>query len=142
MTQLAEARQRVSQAQDLGEVLDAAYDAFEEIRAATHHYHDNGGPIYPALILAAGAAAEGRDAIAFAPSLPPPSRPRRPVRPFPAEAPGWQDLAASVAGLSSELAGRLRDAAAGAAVAADAYACLDAAGYAAQIHDLASGNAP
>ncbi len=141
VTDPLDAQRRVDQAHSLAEVLDAAYDAFEIMRAAIRRYHQEGGPFYPALIMATGVAADGRDAIACAPSLPPPSLPRQ----TPGAAPGavgWQDLAASVAGISGAVARKLRAAIAADTAREDRRACLDAAMYADEIKALATGSPP
>jgi len=141
VTHAPDARRRVDQAQSLAEVLDAAYDAFEAMRSAIRRYHQEGGPFYPALIMATGAAADGRDAIACAPSLPPSSLPRQTASP-PPDTVGWQDLAASVADLSSAVAQKLRAAIAAGNAAEDRQACLDAVLYADEIKALATGSPP
>jgi hypothetical protein len=146
VTDPLDAQRRVDQAHSLAEVLDAAYDAFEITRSAIHRYHQEGGPFYPALIMATGAAADGRDSIACAPSLPPPSLPPPSLpRQTAGSAPGavgWQDLAASVAELSSAVARKLRAAIAVGTVLEDRRACLDAAMYADEIKALATGSPP
>ena len=140
MTSVTDTQRRVDQASGLAKVLDAAYDAFEDMLTAVYGYHDSGGPFYPALIMAAAGAANGRDAVAFAPSLPPMSRTlQATVVPAP-DPPGWQDLGASIVSLSSSLSARLRDVAAAAETAEDRRACLDAARYAEEVHGLAAAS--
>jgi hypothetical protein len=141
LTLAPDARRRVDEAQSLAEVLDAAYDAFEIMRSAIHRYHHGGGPFYAALIMATGAAADGRDAIACAPSLPPTSLPRPTAGSLP-DAAGWKDLAVSVADLSSAVARKLRAVTAAGSAAEDRRACLGAALYADEIKALATGNPP
>jgi hypothetical protein len=85
-------------------------------------------------LLAATQAANGRDAVLFAPSLPPRAL-RRP-------SPGNQErgsaagLSAAVANLSRLLATRLAHAAATLATGADRAACRDDARRACEVHDL------
>jgi len=139
MTSMTDARRRVDEASGLAEVLDAAYDAFEDMLTAIYGYHDAGGPFYPALIMAAADAANGRDAVAFAASLPP-SRQVQPAATTAADPVAWQDLGASIAALSSSLSARLREVAAAAKTAEDRRACLDAARYADEVHGLAAAS--
>lgn len=141
MTSVTDTQRRVDNASGLAKVLDAAYDAFEDMLTAIYGYHDSGGPFYPALIMAAASAANGRDAVAFAPSLlPPPSRTLQTAAVPAPDPPGWQDLGASIASLSSSLSTRLRDVAAAAETAEDRRACLDAARYAEEVHGLAAAS--
>lgn len=140
MTSLTDTQRRVDQASGLAEVLDAAYDAFEDMLTAIYGYHDRGGPFYPALIMASAGAANGRDAVAFAPSLPPPSWPAQIATVPVPDPPAWQDLGASIASLSSLLSTRLRDVAAAAETAEDRRACLDAARYADEVHGMAAAS--
>ena len=95
MDQIESARVRLEQATGLPAVLDAAYDAFEEMLSALEEQEDRGGAAFAAFVMSATAAANGRDALAAAPSLPP--------------APSG-DLAAAAAGSSRGLA--MEDAAA------------------------------
>ena len=93
------------------------------------------------LVMAAASAAEGRNAISFAPSLPPRRLPAAPRRDEPAERPACR-LTASLAALSELLAARLMDAARDAPDRGDQAACRAAARCARDIHALLTGNGP
>jgi hypothetical protein len=128
MTLLITARDRLQQARDLASVLDAACDAFEDILAVIGKYEETTPSMGMAIafLLVATQAANGRDAVLFAPSLPPRSlRPRQAPR-QPGRG-GAGDIRDAVAGLSLLLASRLADAAATAAADGDRAACHDAA---------------
>ena len=71
MDQIESARARLEQATGLPAVLDAAYDAFEEMLSALEDQQDRGGGAFAAFVMSGAAAANGRDALAAAPSLPP-----------------------------------------------------------------------
>ena len=70
MRRLTAAGDRFGQARDLASVLDAACDAFEEILAVIGDYEDASDGLVVPFLLAATQAANGRDAVLFAPSLP------------------------------------------------------------------------
>src|ERR1035441_7044629 len=70
MTFLISARDRLERAAGLAAVLDAAYDAFESMRLAFRVHEDPASGLFGAFVMAAASAADGRDAVAFAPSLP------------------------------------------------------------------------
>lgn len=138
MNQITAARARVDQARDLPGLLDASYGAFEGMLAVIRHHEERDEGSFPAFILAAGAAANGRDWIAAAPSLPPPAAPP----------PGTCDLLAdltvaqvaiTVAALSDLLAARLTGAAAVAGDPADRDSCTSAARHAARVRSLFAG---
>ena len=115
-------------AEDLPALLVAAYGAFECALQALRAAEDHAGPLLPAFVLAAAAAADGRDAVAAARSFPGPGTPliENMTSPVPI------DVADQVAGLSLALFGRLRDAAAG----DGGTACAAAAARAGRIHEL------
>jgi hypothetical protein len=121
-------------------LLGAAWDAFEAIIAASGEYADCGDGFFASLVYALAAAADGRDAITTAPSLPGRSvavlsaTPAGPV-------PSAVSAAASIAALSDRLAVRLVSAASTADNPGDQAACLIAARYASEIHALL-GEAP
>ena len=152
MTDAADIRQRIGAAANLADVLDASYEAFEAMMSVIDGYHDASGPFYAGLVMAAAAAADGRDALLSAPSLPPPSRDdiRPSGLPAGAGSAGVRvqaaddpvDAAATVAALSSSVASCLRGAAATADAAGDRAACLDAARYADEVLVLTRGNGP
>jgi hypothetical protein len=127
MTRIDAAQLRVQQASDLAAVLDAAYEAFEAILAVIHPAQDPASDLFAALVMAAASAANGRNALALAPSLPRHPLPAVPARErsCPGERP--ERVAEVVAGLSHLVAGRLSQAAACAPDTADRDACRHAA---------------
>jgi hypothetical protein len=67
------ARQRLQEADGLAAVLDAAYAAFKGMLSVIHSAQDPASGLFAALVVAAvsaASAADGRDALALAPSLP------------------------------------------------------------------------
>jgi hypothetical protein len=118
----------VLRAGDLPALLSAAYRAFDCALRALRGAEDHAGPLLPALVLAAAEAANGRDAVTAAGSLPGPGA--APVDTMTSLA--AIDVADQVAGLSLALSTRLRDAAA----AGGGSACAAAAVYAGRMHEL------
>jgi hypothetical protein len=140
MRQVTAAGNRFRQAHGLPAVLDAACDAFEAILTVIGDYEDatsNSGVI--TFLLVATQAANGRDALLFAPSLPP-----RALHPM--AAPDGPESASviksSVVGVSELLATGLARTAATITDGADLAACRDAATCAARISDLLAGAGP
>src|SRR5215831_15707812 len=70
MTRIAMARNRVEQADGLAAMLDSAHDAFEDMLSVIRAHEDPADGMFVPLVMAAASAADGRDAIVFAPSLP------------------------------------------------------------------------
>ena len=141
MRRLTAAGDRFGQARDLAAVLDAACDAFEEILAVIGDYEDASDALVVPLLLAATQAANGRDAVLFAPSLP--ARRLHQLRVGEElERGSAQDITAGVAGLCQLLASELAHTAATAAAAADRAACQDAARHAQAAHALLTGTGP
>jgi hypothetical protein len=139
VTHAPDVRQRLEQARGLAEVLDACYEAFAEMLSAIRRYQDSGGPFYPALVMAAAAAADGRDALAAAPSLPPTNdRQTEPV----GVANNPSDAAACLAVLSELIGSRIRGVACTGLAARDRQACEDGSQYADEVHVLITGNGP
>ena len=137
MRQVTAAGNRFRQAHGLPAVLDAACDAFEAILTIIGDYEDTistGAAI--TFLLVATQAANGRDAVLFAPSLPP-----RALHPWAAAGkPNRPESASviksSVAGVSELLATGLARTATTITNGADRAACRDAATCAARITDL------
>jgi hypothetical protein len=71
MSSIAATRRQVEGAGSLAVLLGAAYAAFEEVLSAIHADEDRVGGSFAGFAFAAAAAADGRDAVAGAPSLPP-----------------------------------------------------------------------
>jgi hypothetical protein len=139
MTGIGSVRREVERAETAAELLDAAYQAFEALITAIRSCEDSGTAAVAPLAFAAAAAAEGRDAIAAAPSL----LPAGSVSGVPVAT--GDEVAAVVtalSGLAGLLAGRLRRAAGTAATAGDRAACAAAARQAERVRVLLSGGEP
>jgi len=118
----------VLRAEDLSALLAAAYGAFDCALQALRGAEDHAGPLLPAFVLAAAAAADGRDAVAAARSFPGPGSPLIGTMTSSAAV----EVADRVAWLSRALVARLREAAA----AGGGPACEAAAALAARMHEL------
>jgi hypothetical protein len=137
MSPIAGHRERLQHATALTAVLEAAYAAFEQMLTVIRAHENPAGGLFAAFIMAAASAADGRDAVAFAPSLPPGPG---------TQAPGGGDgeptgqsadaAAESVAALSRLLAVRLAEAGTSAPDPRDRAACADAARCAEHIYGL------
>jgi hypothetical protein len=128
------ATRRLLGADSVPDVLSAGWDAFEVLRAGSAAGADRSADMYPAFTFARGAAVSGRNAVAFAPSMPVDHAVLRD-----AQVPDTSDVygaAEAMAGLASALSTRLRDAARLAVGAGDHAACVEAAGHAEQIREL------
>jgi len=140
MDQIESARARVEQAIGLPAVLDAAYDAFEQMLVAITVQQDRGGGAFAAFVMSGTAVANARDALAAAPSLP---------RVFAGDLANkasdssgdlpTQDTAAVLASLSQLLSRRLTGASDHAADAGDRVASIQAARHAAYVCSLLGG---
>ena len=64
------AQQRLQEADGLTALLDAAYAAFEAMVSVIHPVQDPASGLFAAFVMAAASAANGRNALALAPSLP------------------------------------------------------------------------
>ena len=115
-------------ATDLPSLLAAAYETFEHILAALRSAEESAGAMLPAFVMAAAAAANGRDAILTAPSLPR-AGPQPPPPPI-----GGTPL--SIADHAATLGLLLESRLATAAGTADGDAAGRAAGCARRIHQL------
>src|SRR5262249_2595952 len=134
------ARRRLEQAVGLPAVLNAAYDALDQMLGAIEDQQAPSGGAVAAFVMSGAAAANGRDALAAAPALP-------------SAASGdlaetmagsfhgltTDDAAAVLAGLSQLLASRLNGASESSADAGDRIACAQAARHAASICSLLGG---
>ena len=140
MDRIDAARARLEHAAGLPAVLDAAYEAFEEMLRAIEDQQDPAGGAFAAFVMSGAAAASGRDALAAAPSLPPAA----PGQPAGAIAASGRDLttddaAAALAALSQLLASQLTGASDGSVATGDRVACAQAARHAASICSLLGG---
>jgi len=140
MDQIESARMRVEEAIGLPAVLDAAYDAFEQMLSAITVQQDRGGEAFAAFVMSGTAAANGRDALAAAPSLPPVSS--GDLASMAADSSSdlpMEDAAAGLASLSQLLSRRLTDASDHTADTDDRVACVHAARHAADVCSLLGG---
>ena len=134
MNQIKLIHRRLAGAGGLPAVLAASWDIFELIATVASVSAGESPDMYPAFTFARGAAISGRNAIAFAPSLPPIPSEAPPGPPTPgADVYRTADV---LADLASALSSRLREAAEFAAAAADRSACQDAANEADRITQL------
>jgi hypothetical protein len=137
MDQIESARVRLEQAAGLPAVLDAAYEAFEEMIWALEEQEDRGGGAFAAFVMSGTAAANGRDALAAAPSLPLAlSGDLAAVSAERSSRLAAEDAAAVLAQLSQLLSTRLTDASDLSADPGDKVACARAARHAASICSL------
>jgi hypothetical protein len=140
MDDITAVRARLEQASDLPGILDAAYEAFEGMLPVIWGQAERAGGGLAAFVMAGASAANGRDTVASAPSLPPAAAGGVPVAAGdPAAGVTEQEAAVALAGLSGLLARRLTEAACRAADAVDKAACADAARHAAAIWSLLAG---
>ena len=140
MNDIAAARAQLEQANDLAGILDAAYDAFEGMLPVIYGQEDMAGGGFAAFVMSAASAANGRDAVVSAPSLPSAAPGRTPpAMREPVTGVTEDEAAAVLAGLSQLLASRLADAATWAADAGDRAACAVAARHAGVIWSLLAG---
>jgi hypothetical protein len=140
MDRIAGARARLEAAVELPAILDAAYQAFEDMLTVLEDQQDPDEGAFAAFVISEAAAINGQNAVAGAPSLPLTPVARRPL-PRVGRAPGatGAEAAGAVAGLSLLLVARL-DAAAGlSADVADWTACAQAAQHAARMCLLLGG---
>jgi len=134
--ELAAMASRLSQSARLADLLAAGFDAFEAIRAWCRACELSEPGLLAALMMAAGAAVEGRNALAAAPSFPPGG-----ARNAGALGPDVGEAADTLAVLAGLLAGGMSAAAAGPGDPADRASCAAAADAARQISHLLAGPA-
>ena len=133
MNQIELASQRLLGADGMPGLLSTGWEIFELVIAVTAASADQSADMYPAFTFARGSAVSGRNAIAFAPSMPACYVPSGTPEPVTGDV---YQVADAVAGLASALSARLRNAAGHAADAGDYAACELAAGHADQISEL------
>jgi hypothetical protein len=127
-------RERVGAAEGVGEALAAGWDAFELVQAVASQSADLAPDMFPAFMFAAASAAEGRDAVGFAPSMPASlGEPARLTGPESADA---HQVADELADLVTALGVRLHAAAHHAVDPGDRHACAHAASEADRIRHL------
>jgi hypothetical protein len=140
VNQIELARQHLLGADSMPGLLAAGWEAFELVMAAAAATADRSAGLYPAFTLARGSAASGRNAIAFAPSMP--GGYTAPHASLVTEASDVDEVADAVAGLASILSACLRKAAERAADAGDRAACEVASRHAEQIGRLLGRGEP
>jgi hypothetical protein len=118
----------------LADLLDAGFDAFEAIRLVARAGEDLAPELFAAFMTTAGTAAEGRNALSDAPSLPPATGPPTAIT-INATVDADQ-IADELAALAALLTQRLAEAGAQAAGEGDRAACQHATYAAADIHRL------
>jgi hypothetical protein len=141
VTPMAAAGERLRQASGLAPVLGAAHEAFEAMLAAIRSHEDPTTGLFSAFIMAAALAADGRDAIAFAPSMPPVGSRDLLDDEADARVPP-ESVARLVSDLSQLVRAQLTRSAGQATDPADQDACDQAARCAAGIHDLLARGGP
>jgi len=137
MDTMTAAGARLEHATGLAAILDAAYDTFEDMLPVIEAQQDPGSFAFTAFVMSGASAANGRDAIAAAPSLP--AAAHRVTTACTSAALTAQQVAAAVAGLSRVLVSRLNVAAGLSADAGDRAACASAASHAAAICSVLEG---
>ena len=139
MTRIAAICDRLQHNEELPALLDTAYAAFEMLLSAIEDCQDPASDMFAQFVYAATTAANGRDAILFAPSLP-----VRPLHAADASVDGWgsgSDLQ-NLATLSDVLCHALAQAVAAVPGHEDQRACHHAVQCAVEIHRLLTGAAP
>jgi len=140
-------RARLRAAAGVTAILAAAREAFEWMLPVLEAHEDPAGAMFAAFVTAGAAAADGRDALAFAPSLPasgisggPPAAGGPQVVPDRGSDAGA--AGAAVAAVCALLVARLGEAGSLAADRGDQVACADAGRYARKIGWLLTGDGP
>jgi hypothetical protein len=125
---------RLLHADGVAGMLATSWEAFEFVRGVAGANADRSADMYPAFTFARGAAVSGRNAIAFAPSMPADQSVLfENATPLKGDVYGVAD---TLADLASALSARLREAAGLAGDASDRAACEDAARAADRITEL------
>ena len=138
MEQIEPIEQHLLGADSVADVLAAGWEIFEFVGALAADGAGQATDMYPAFTFARGSAVSGRNAIAFAPSMPA-------GRPAVSEslalsAGDVYEVADALAGLASALSARLREAAGLAADPDDRVACENAARDAEQVSGFLAGS--
>jgi hypothetical protein len=132
--------QRLVNADGFPALLAAAWDTFELVQATASADAAESPDLYPAFTFARGAAVSGRNALAFAPSMPPIPADAAYPRTKPAE--DVDKIADALADLASALSILLQESAELADDPADRTACQNAAREADQITSLLATGTP
>jgi hypothetical protein len=131
MPELESTQARLEAVDELPGLLAVAWDAFSLLLAACQDSESRSAELFAAFAFAAAAAAEGRLAIAGAPSLPP--DPGQTASSGASSEPDLDKLADALAGLAGRLGERLLSAARESADPGDRDACEHAAAQAARV---------
>jgi hypothetical protein len=150
MTLIPTTLERVRHAAGLAATLDVAYEAFEDMLQLLRAHEDPASALFLPIMVAAATAADGRDAIMFAPSLPPGQSSGASMTEDAAHAGQSAQTAGdsagsaadAVAGLARLLAARLAQSGQSAADPGDQSACSSAAGCAEEIYRLLRRTGP
>lgn len=134
MHEIGTMQARVEAAEGLAGTLAAGWDAFELLLVTCEQCEDRSDELFAAFSFAAAAAAEGRNILTDAPSLPPGPDAGTSQAPF-VEA-DLEKIADALASLGGVLSSRLSSAGRQARGTADQAPCRDAAREARRIHEL------
>jgi len=138
MTLISRSREQLAAAEGLPGILDAAYGAFEDMLTVIECWEDPAQRMFVTFVAAGMIAANGRDAVLRAPSVP-----THRLNPVAGEehhhGESAEDDARQLAALSAVIADRLAEVAETAAELRDRIACEEAARSARNISGLFSG---
>jgi len=143
MNWATDAKAQLQEAADLAAVLSGAYEAFEGTLLVLRAHESHAEDMLAGFVMSAASAANGRDAVADAASLPRVGDGiHAPAEGDLAAAASVQGIARDLASLARVLADRLAEVARSAPDPADRTACAVAAGHARNICVLLSGAGP
>jgi hypothetical protein len=140
MTSIDRARDQLEMAESVPGILDAAGAAFEDMLTVIECWEDPAHRMFITYVTAGMIAANGRDAVLRAPSLPV-HRPSAAGEEL-SHGETAEDDARELAALSTVIAGRLSDIAGAATELRDRLACEQAARSARNLHALFTGTDP
>ena len=138
MSLISRSREQLAAAEGLAGILDAAYGAFEDMLTVIECWEDPGDRMFVTFVAAGMIAANGRDAVLRAPSVPD-HQLTRVAGEESLYSESAEDDARQLAALSTVIADRLSEAAGTAAELRDRIACEEAARSARNISALFSG---
>jgi hypothetical protein len=141
MTLIDRAMNRLKVAEGVPGILDAACGAFVDMLTVVECWEDPAHRLFTTYVAAGMIAANGRDAVLRAPSLPA-HRPRAAAGEELSHGATAEDDARQLAALSAEIADRLSDAAATVTELRDRIACEQAARSARNLNALFTGTDP
>jgi hypothetical protein len=131
--------EEMRQVRGLPGVLDAAYRVFEVMLTVAREHEDPDGGMFASFVFAAGSAANGRDAVASALSLPPAGPASEGLTVETGSVVDAEEAADGLAILGEALNGLLMAAGRAAGDVRDQVACARAAGHAREVHALLVG---